>query len=266
VVSTGSLSEAKQWASAFQPTPPEICAEAIQRFLCSHDRPIIEATARAKPERVLRYYDEGHVNLLVVTIIESADNENALVAPVIEAVHSVMTRRREWTEKGSEWLEAFDYLPPLMTILEVMRELDFFLETSLGKYLGMILKNKLRKHFEPEPIAEPRVERKAKAEMVIKEASFLLKHKGKNKTSRITQLAFDKFGLSATNCAKVMNVARLYGNCVWLVKGLSRVALYELSAPSTSPAVREAIESKLRLGEKVRAPEIRRMRASAGRA
>ncbi|OPH83878.1 hypothetical protein [Nitrobacter vulgaris] len=89
---------------------------------------------------------------MIVTIIESADNENVLVTPVIEAVHHMMTRQRAWTETGSEWLEAFDHLPPLMTILEVMRELDLFLETSLGKYLGMILENKLRKHFEPEPI------------------------------------------------------------------------------------------------------------------
>ena len=167
-----------------------------------------------------------------------------------------MTRRPEWTKKGSEWLDAFDHLPPLMTILEVMRELDLFLETSLGKYLGMILENKLRKHFEPEPIEESRVARKSKAEMVIEEGSFLIQQKGKHKTSRITKLAFDKFGLNPTNCAKVMNVARLYGDRVWLVKDLSRIALYELSAPSTSPAVRELIELKLRLGEKVRAPEI----------
>jgi hypothetical protein len=43
-----------------------------------------------------------------------------------------MTRQCAWTEKGSEWLEAFDHLPPLMTILEVMRGLDLVLETSLG--------------------------------------------------------------------------------------------------------------------------------------
>ncbi|MDR6306136.1 hypothetical protein GGQ85_003864 [Nitrobacter vulgaris] len=42
--------------------------------------------------------------------------------------------------------------------------------------------------------------------MVIAEGLFLLQHKGEHKTSRITQLAFDKFGLSPTNCAKVMNV------------------------------------------------------------
>jgi hypothetical protein len=64
-------------------------------------------------------------------------------------------------EKASEWLDAFDHLPPLMTILEVIRELDLFLETSLGKIL--------RKHFESEPIEEPRIERKSKAERVIQQ-------------------------------------------------------------------------------------------------
>jgi hypothetical protein len=111
-----------------------------------------------------------------------------------------------------------------MTILEVMRELDLFLETSLGKYLGMILENKLRKHFEPEPIKRPRVERKSKAEMVIAGGLFLLQHKGEHKTSRITKLAFDKFGLNPTDCAKVMNVARPYGDRLWLVKGHDEAA------------------------------------------
>ncbi|WP_131522882.1 hypothetical protein [Nitrobacter sp. Nb-311A] len=132
MVSTGSLSAAKQWISPFQPTHQRDMRGNAATDLCSFDRPIIEATARARSERVLRYHDEGHVNLLIVMIIESADNENALVTPVIEAVHHVMTRQCAWTEKGSEWLEAFDHLPPLMTILEVMRGLDLVLETSLG--------------------------------------------------------------------------------------------------------------------------------------
>ena len=47
----------------------------------------------------------------------------------------------------------------------------------------------------------------------------------------------------------------------WLVKGLSRDALYELSAPATAPG-REAIERKLWSAEKVPAPEIRQARRS----
>jgi len=127
---------------------PEVRAKAVQGILISHDRLDIEATALAELERLLKYRDEGFVNLLIVTIIESDSNENALVAPVIEAVNSVMTRRPAWTEKGSEWLEAFDQLPPLLNLIEDMRALDLFRETSIGNYLGMILENKLKKHFE----------------------------------------------------------------------------------------------------------------------
>lgn len=122
----GSLSKAKQWTPAFRPPAPEIRAETIQRIMSSHDRPIVEAAARAKLEYLLRYHGEGHVVLLVVTIIESANNENALVAPVIEAVHHLMTRHPDWAEQGSEWLDAFDHLPPLRSFLEVTRALDLF--------------------------------------------------------------------------------------------------------------------------------------------
>jgi hypothetical protein len=172
-----------------------------------------------------------------------------------------LRRHRDWTERGFEWLEAFDCLPPLMTILEVMRELDLFEESSLGKYLGIILDNKLRAYLEPETIEQPQIARKPVAERVIEEGLFLLEHKGPHKTSKITALAFERFGLPPEDCAKVINAARLYGDRPWLVKRLSRDALYELSAPATSP-VREAIERKPRLGEKVTASEIRQARRS----
>jgi hypothetical protein len=51
-----------------------------------------------------------------------------------------------------------------MTILEVMRQLDLFKESPLGKYLGMILDNKLRAYFEPATIEQPQIARKPAAE------------------------------------------------------------------------------------------------------
>jgi hypothetical protein len=43
----------------------------------------------------------------------------------------------------------FARLPPLLSILDDMRRLDLFHESSLGKYLGIILENKLKRHFVP---------------------------------------------------------------------------------------------------------------------
>ena len=41
-------------------------------------------------------------------------------------------------------LEAFDHLPPLLSILDDMLALGLLHETSLGKYLGIILENTFR--------------------------------------------------------------------------------------------------------------------------
>lgn len=77
----------------------------------------------------------------------------------------------QWPERGLAWIEAFDDLP-LTTILQVMRDLDLFKESSLSRYLFTVLRNKLAKVFdppsEPKPVRKPYVykrgPRKPKAE------------------------------------------------------------------------------------------------------
>ncbi|WP_139069917.1 hypothetical protein [Tardiphaga robiniae] len=51
----------------------------------------------------------------------------------------------------------------------------------------------------------------------------------------------------------------MYSDRIWLVEKLSRDALFTLSAPSTSAEARDAIERRLRTGEKIRANQIRMM-------
>ena len=77
-------------------------------------------------------------------------------------------------------LRGFDRLPPLMTILEVMRELDLFLETSLGKYLRIYWKISSRsiRAAKLKKVDHPKVERKPAAERAIEEGIFLLQNKG----------------------------------------------------------------------------------------
>lgn len=59
-------------------------------------------------ERILRKYGEGHLILLLRTIMESDNNKMALVEPVIWAVSDVMLANPRWPAKGLEWLAAFD--------------------------------------------------------------------------------------------------------------------------------------------------------------
>lgn len=78
---------------------------------------LIPITARRHPgdtkcadvlRGLLERHGEGHVILLLRTIMESARNRMALVEPVIRAVSNVMLARPDWPDKGLEWLEAFD--------------------------------------------------------------------------------------------------------------------------------------------------------------
>ncbi|MBR1212063.1 hypothetical protein [Bradyrhizobium sp. JYMT SZCCT0180] len=98
-----------------------------------------------------------HVTLLIRTIVESEGNDGALIDPVISAVSSVMSCRRDWTDKGLAWIEAFDSIP-LLAIVETMRGLDLFHETSLARYMAVSLSNRLRKHFDP-PAPPPKPKR-----------------------------------------------------------------------------------------------------------
>lgn len=59
-------------------------------------------------ERIRRRYGEGHLILLLRTIMESDNNRMALVEPVIWALSDVMLANPRWPAKGLAWLEAFD--------------------------------------------------------------------------------------------------------------------------------------------------------------
>jgi hypothetical protein len=132
-------------------------AEKLNQLLLDLEAPAIDVPARHKLERVIYWRGPEHVTLLIRTIIDSEGNEGALIAPIISAVSSVMSCHRDWTDKGLAWIEAFDSLR-LLEIIDTMRGLDLFRETSLSHYLSMILSNRLRKVLEP-PLAPPKPKR-----------------------------------------------------------------------------------------------------------
>lgn len=124
-------------------------AEQLTKLLSEMEVPPIDDAARLRLQRLMYFHGPEHVTLLIRTIIESAGNEGALIQPVISAVSEVMSRHRDWTDKGLAWIEAFDSIPLLATV-ETMRGLDIFEERSLARYLAVGLSNKLR-HLDPPP-------------------------------------------------------------------------------------------------------------------
>jgi hypothetical protein len=130
-----------EWAEAFN---------AAKRLLIALDAPPVAPEAQERPQKVIRYHGEAHATLLIRTITESEGNELALIEPVIGAVSQVMTWKPQWADKGLAWIEAFDHLP-LLQIVDAMRSLTLFKESSLGGYLANVLHNKLLSVFELPP-------------------------------------------------------------------------------------------------------------------
>jgi hypothetical protein len=65
----------------------------------------------------------------------------------------IMVFHPDWPSRGLAWIEAFDNVP-LMALLQTMVDLELFRPTTIGHYLFMVLRNRLRKVFEP-PIEKP---------------------------------------------------------------------------------------------------------------
>lgn len=59
-------------------------------------------------DRILARHGDGHLILLLRTLMESENNRMALVEPVIWALSDVMLANPRWPARGLEWLEAFD--------------------------------------------------------------------------------------------------------------------------------------------------------------
>jgi hypothetical protein len=144
------VSVANKWET------PEL-AQEIQTILDAVEAPPIDDQVRVELQKILyrrnMFGTDGreHLILLLRTILESEGNQDALINPIVSAVSSCM--QEEWTERGLEWIEAFDGLK-LTALLATMRSLSLFSERHLGYYLGLALRNRLAAILDP-PQPEP---------------------------------------------------------------------------------------------------------------
>jgi hypothetical protein len=142
-------------------TRDKAAAATLDRLLVALEAPPVDEGARARLAKMLDRHGEQHVILCIRTIIESEGNAAALVEPVIGAVSSVMVFHPEWANRGLAWIEAFDNVP-LMALLQTMVDLDIFHPgTDIGHYFFMMLRNRLRKAFEPPKVPKVKPPRKA---------------------------------------------------------------------------------------------------------
>jgi hypothetical protein len=249
-------------------------ARQVREILDAVEAPPVDAQVRLTLQKHL-YRSEifdtdgrGHITLLLRTILESENNGDALIEPIVSAVSSCM--RPQWTGLGLTWIAAFDAIP-LVAILETVRAL--FGEQDLWSHYCLALRRKIaaildpaeakpQEKVKPPPKPPLSVSRVPAIEKSIELGVALLAIRasipGNTEFGRQVRKRFP--GVDQITASESMKVARAYGARPEIYRRLSWIALFELSSPKMAPSVRQALEAKILAGQPVTALQIRRAR------
>jgi hypothetical protein len=91
------------------PRLADICEKLDVRVIpTTKYRGPMETCAPQTLERILADHGEGHLIVVLRSIVETAKNQRELVAPVIWAVSDIVLAHPQWPAEGLAWLEAPD--------------------------------------------------------------------------------------------------------------------------------------------------------------
>lgn len=104
----------------------------------------LQTHAGAALARILQTHGPGHLTFCLRAIIESAGNERELRAETIWAISDVVLARRDWADRGLEFIEAFDAID-----LKALRKSAKGILPAHGArvVLGVLLWERLREAF-----------------------------------------------------------------------------------------------------------------------
>jgi len=80
----------------------------IEAIACNETIGPMKTKAVNNLRRILVQYGEGHVIIVLRTIVESSGNERALTSAAIWGVSDLVLAHPSWPERGLAWIEAFD--------------------------------------------------------------------------------------------------------------------------------------------------------------
>jgi hypothetical protein len=148
------------------PWETERFAKEVQEILDSVEAPPVDVQVQRTLQKhlyrsgIFGTDGRGHITLLLRTILESENNQDALIEPIVSAVSCCM--RPEWTRRGLQWIEAFDQFP-LVGTLNRLRDLDLFDRNQLAHFFELSIRRSLYKIFGQDDVPEPvKVKRRPK--------------------------------------------------------------------------------------------------------
>lgn len=90
------------------PALASICSDLEIRVIpTTKHRDTMETCAVQTMERILAEHGEGHLTIVLRSIVETGNNKRELVAPVIWAISDIIRAHPQWTSTTA-WLDALD--------------------------------------------------------------------------------------------------------------------------------------------------------------
>jgi hypothetical protein len=126
----------------------DICADLdIEIVPTAARRGASQSCASQTMRRILDEHGEGHLILVLRSIVETGNNRGELVAPTIWAISDLIRAHPSWVAKGLGWLEALDRvdLGELRSQAKANRR-----AVAPRRALATMLYQQLRPIFEPE--------------------------------------------------------------------------------------------------------------------
>jgi hypothetical protein len=91
------------------PRVPKICAELGLEILATNKtRGPGQTTAGSTLHAIYRSHGEGHLIILLRTLLESEGGSEHITEFTLYAISDIMLAHPEWPDSGLKWLEAFD--------------------------------------------------------------------------------------------------------------------------------------------------------------
>jgi hypothetical protein len=241
----------------------EICAELGLEIIPTKQR---SRRGQTKAESVLHaiYEDhgEGHLVLLLRTLLETEGNAVHVNDFVLRGLSDVMLAHPEWPQKGLAWLEAFDCID-LGQIRAQAKASRRVLPQRHGVAAGLF--RELSAIFEPPKPERRRAEKKLprsvtrvaenRAKIELGRKLLALREQTPN-NRKFGQLARAKCDLEGSRISEMMRVARCYGEREEITSRLSWRAMVILSSSKLSAPDQRGLERRILAGERIGATQI----------
>jgi hypothetical protein len=250
-------------------TVEQLCADlGIKIIPCNKTLGPMLTKAGQTLRGIHEQHGEGHTIIVLGTITESAGNNCALIAPVIWGVSDLVLAHPSWSSRGLAWIEAFDDIDLIAIAKTASANRK---AVPKRKAMAAMLYERLAPIFvAPKPVrvkAErkpsraitriPEIERNIALGLQLLELRAKIKSHCEFGRARRQLLDID-----TQRAGHLMAVVRAFGTKPEVYRRLSWKALCDMSSPSFPLAAREALESRIIAGERIRAPEIRAARGA----